>query len=734
MGTAKNRRKAKQAIAQDALLNLTWRVRQSLELQEILSVTVEELRAFLKTDRVKIYRFDEDGHGQVIAESVNTQHLPSLQNLHFPAGDIPSDSRELFIRDGLRIIVNVPAQQTILSKPNLPKGAACLDLTVEEVRQQSLSEALQRPVDPCHVEYLTRMGVKSSLAIPIMHQQKLWGLLISHHAKPKTFSESDLQVVQALADQLAIAISQAHLLEQARKKAKREEMVNQISTLLHLPLPIQEILQMTLEQIVQALAGAGGRLYLVPSSQRNTAELYTCGHQPQRLEGNYDFMLEESFFWQDLLNSPYITEKIAEPNQDSFVRRPPTCANYLSLSPLASKLQVVSDLYQEPGLLAMMPGFQSTQIRSLLSMPLHYGEQILGCLTLFRNEIETDIVWAGKFDPDQRQERVRESFTAWRQIKQGQAHQWSLEEQEFVRAIATHLTLAVMQRRLYQCEHEQRILVEMRNRELNIARTVAEEANRLKSDFLASTSHELRTPLASTLNYLTLLKQGFYDDPQELEEYINIAHQSASNLVAIINDILDIAKIEAGRMSVELEAIDLPALLTEQSNLFRAESRHKGIPLVLDCAVDRVSADVVKLRQILTNLLANAFKFTSKGEVRITAVCSSEISQQEPPRVLISVSDTGIGLDADTKDRLFEPFVQADGSIKRRYGGTGLGLTVCKRLVELMQGEIWLESAGVGQGLTVTFTLPCAPINLQFHPELEDREARENGGDRAPHP
>jgi signal transduction histidine kinase len=334
-------------------------------------------------------------------------------------------------------------------------------------------------------------------------------------------------------------------------------------------------------------------------------------------------------------------------------------------------------------------------------MPLQYGKQILGVLRIFRNEIDTDIVWAGRFDLDERNNRVRDSFEAWRELKQGIPREWTTEEVELVRSIGTHLTMAVMQNRLYQYEHEQRLLVEMRNRELNTARTVAEEASRLKSDFLASTSHELRTPLAATLNYLKLLQEGFYDNEEELKEYIQVAYQSAENLVAIINDVLDIAKIEAGRMTVNWETVKLRPLLEEQRNLFHLESRRKGIELIIECEVDSLYGDKMRLRQVLTNLLSNAFKFTDKGQVHLKV-----IERVGEPLVEISVSDSGIGIDISKRDILFEPFVQANGSVKRRYGGTGLGLAICKRLVELMGGQIWLESPGIGQGTTVTFTLP----------------------------
>jgi signal transduction histidine kinase len=281
--------------------------------------------------------------------------------------------------------------------------------------------------------------------------------------------------------------------------------------------------------------------------------------------------------------------------------------------------------------------------------------------------------------------------------------EWTDKEIDISSSVGTHLMMAVLQNRLYQCEHQQRVLVEMRNQELNKARTAAEEATRLKTDFLSSTSHELRTPLAAMLNYLKLLKEGFYDNEEELKEYINVAHDSAENLVAIINDVLDIAKIEAGRMTLNPEFIHLPSLLQEQQNLFRLESRQKEIPLVIECQVERVYADAMKLKQVLTNLIANAFKFTPSGEIRLQVV---QETVAESPRVKISVTDTGIGIEPHKQELLFEPFVQADGSVKRRYGGTGLGLTVCKRLVELMGGQIALKSLGKGKGTTVSFTLP----------------------------
>ncbi len=706
--------KSRKGLTKEALLyRMTNRIRQSLELETILTTTAAELRSFLETDRVKVYRFEPDGSGEVIAESIDGQRLPSLLGLHFPASDIPPHSREMFIKAKTRVIVSVPAQQITLN--NQGNVATTGDLTVEEVQQTKIEDILQRPVDPCHVEYLTNMGVQSSLVVPIFHGEKLWGLLAGHHATPKTFTDEDLLMVQLLADQVSVALDQSHLLSEARAKTRQETLINQISTLLHTPQQVGQILENVLKTLVKASGCSGGRLYIHSTDPTTATQIYTYGDQPQlflwgtqpqKSATGEALLLEAETFWQQLMRQPNLspnTNPVGPHDEDWQSLR----TEQLSVSAQLSNLNchIVPDLYQEPFLTAVAPTFRNTRIRSILVMPLWYGKQALGCLTLFRDEIDTEILWAGRLDPDDRNRRVRQSFEAWRELKLRQSPQWHPAEIELVQAVGSHLGMALMQNRLYQWERENRLLVEMRNRELDTARNIAEEANRMKSDFLSSTSHELRTPLASTLNYLKLLKEGFYDNEEELKEYIGVAYQSAENLVAIINDVLDIAKIEAGRMSVQMNQVDLRPLLSEQIRMFHVESRHKGIPLILECEVEQVYADQGKLKQILTNLLSNALKFTPIGEIRITAKKAAAMSDSGE-WVEIAVTDTGIGIDPNQRELLFEPFVQADGSIKRRYGGTGLGLAICKRLVELMGGRIFLESEGLGRGTNVRLQLP----------------------------
>ncbi|MGB7444484.1 MAG: ATP-binding protein [Coleofasciculaceae cyanobacterium] len=669
-GSNRSKDAAEMLVYGGLLHRITNRIRQSLELEDILSATVVEVRSLLRTDRVKIYRFHPDGSGQVVAESVDESCLPSLLGLNFPASDIPPQAREMYLKARQRSLVDVLAETITLSSFDTPPPTTG-ELTVEEVRQLPLRDIIERPVDPCHVKYLTAMGITSSLVVPIFHEQYLWGLLVSHHSHHPPFSEQDMQLVQPIADQLSIAIAQSTLLSQTRERVRQETTINQITSLLHSLRNIEEVLQLVLERIVEVIGGSGGRLYL-PATDISPVALYSCGTQPNLSVQEGVNFLEEDFFWQQLI----------QPLEES------------SLSADFSQLQVISDVYKEPQLESARAVFQPTQIRGMLAIPLQYNSsESLGCLTIFRNAVDREILWAGYWDHDERQERPRQSFEVWREEKKNQAPAWNQGDIELIQALAMHLAMTIMQNRLHQLEKH--------NLELKLARAAAEESSRMKSAFLASTSHELRTPLASTLNCLQIIKKGLYKNPEDFNKYIQLADKSAKNLVSIVNDVLDIAKIEAGHMSVDWEQVSLKFLLEEQRDLFSLESQQKDIPLIIECEVDQVYADQSKLRQILTNLLSNAFKFTETGEVRLKI--TQAVSQS---RVEFSVTDTGIGIEMQQKLLLLEPFVQEDGSIKRRYGGTGLGLSICKRFVELMGGQIWLDSLGKNQGTKVTFTLP----------------------------
>lgn len=446
MAHIKGTQTLEQAFAHEDLLNrITSRIRQSLDLKEILTTTVLETRLFLGTDRVKIYRFDPDGNGEVIAESVHGNRLPSLLGLHFPANDIPPHARELFVKARSRSIVDLASGQKTLNLLDCPETGKSLD--IEDIRYS--------PVDPCHVEYLSTMGVCSSLVVPILHHNQLWGLLISHHAEPRRFSEPELKVVQLLADQVSIAIAQSKLLSQARQQVYYEATINQISSLLHSPLKLTEIRQTVLAETVKALQGSGGRLYITDDTTGQPAQLYTCGVQPTLNR------IEESPFWQQIMSSKVVSTQDNDGDEQGvdvdawgLTAQLPVLSKAATYDRvLASKNGVpcpyiVTNLYQEPRLESLVSAFELTPIRTILIVPLQYRQQCVGYLSIFRNEIETETLWAGHRDRDERNLRPRLSFEAWREIKKGQAKEWSQDDIKLAQSLGTHLYVAIVQRRV----------------------------------------------------------------------------------------------------------------------------------------------------------------------------------------------------------------------------------------------------------------------------------------------
>ncbi|MBW4564673.1 MAG: GAF domain-containing protein [Mojavia pulchra JT2-VF2] len=413
------------SLDQESLLRrITNRIRRTLELEDIITTTTTEARSLLGTDRVMIYKFHGDRSGQVIAESIHENRLPSLLGLNFPADDIPPHARELFIKSRVRSVVNIETQQ-IGHSPL--RGLETGELISEEIHY--------RPVDPCHVEYLTAMGVKSSLVAPILHQDELWGLLVSHNSETHLVSESELEAVQMVVDQLSVAIAQSYLLTQAREKAEREAIINRIATLLH-SLPTI-VLQPAVEAAVAAFGGSGGRLCirnealnlqngkvsslaecLIPGS--DCIKLYTCGQQPVLPEQTIYPLIEQYNVWQEHYKS----------------------GEY--------DVWAISDIYQTPSLRTVQIAFQGTKIRSILMIPLQYRQQLVGYFSIFRNEIDTETLWAGQFDPDQRQLYPRLSFEVWRETKTAQVQQWTAEEVEMAREIGKHFASAIQQYELYQ--------------------------------------------------------------------------------------------------------------------------------------------------------------------------------------------------------------------------------------------------------------------------------------------
>ncbi len=245
----------------------------------------------------------------------------------------------------------------------------------------------------------------------------------------------------------------------------------------------------------------------------------------------------------------------------------------------------------------------------------------------------------------------------------------------------------------------------------------AQAANQLKSEFLATTSHELRTPLNGIIGCVRLVRDGCCDDREEEMQFLQQADEAAIHLLAIINDLLDISKIEAGKLSLAMELVDLRQVLQEVINLQTVHIQQKGLQLAAPDGQEPilVQAEPAKLKQVLLNVIGNAVKFTEKGQITIMTQlepAAADLNQDSISRVVVTVQDTGVGIDPAQQQKLFRPFVMVDGTTTRKFGGTGLGLAISRNLVELMGGSITLCSAGYDQGTTVAIALPVATVSL----------------------
>lgn len=485
---------------------ITQWIQSAKNLPELLAAIVEEVGDRLACDRVKIYQFNPDETGTVVAEWIRECYLPSLLGLTFPADDIPPDARELFTKTGARSIVNLADRQI---------GQSGIDQTAPD-------EIRYRPLSSCHAEYLAAMGVQSSLVVPILQASTLWGLFVIHHVEPRNLSEAEIHAVQMVVDLLTVAIRQFGLIEQAHAKADRESALNRISGLLHSLAEIE--LQKALETTVSAFNGSGGRLWVYAKSlavehsprdltlPSNCVRLFCCGSQPKIPETAAFALLEEYSVWKEQFRS----------EQDL--------------------IWVTADLYKESVFRNLQPAFRSSKIRGLLILPLWYRRQLLGYLTIFRDEINTEILWAGQVDPDQRQLYPRQSFEVWCESRRGQATPWTAGDLELACAIAQQFASAIQQYETHQ---------QLQALNANLELQVQERTARLQQ---ATEQQQVLFNVVTNMRKSLQLETIFATVTQELRRSLNV------DRVCIYQFQLN-SEYKTGRIIAEDVAAEFPAAL-----------------------------------------------------------------------------------------------------------------------------------------------------------------------------
>ena len=412
-----------QLIQQGLLLQqITNPLNGSLDLQEIFNTIVRQVHSFLQVDRVKLYCFEADCSGTVIAESVRLERLPSLLGLHFPASDIPPRARELFINARQRVIVDVASKRKVLNSTGIDGH--------DDIRYA--------PVDPCHIQYLLSMGVLSSLSVPIFHQQQFWGLLAIHHSESRHFSEHELQTVQLWASQVSVALSQIALIAKAQQQAQREALVHHISQFFSAVQAPAELWPMILQESVAALKADGGRLYITADATGTPAQVYTCGLQPQ---GD---RLEETPAWHQFIREASPHTQVSEGELQACVLQDKTGCDAAPVTEPQATPHIILQTTAELQIPILAAAFADSAIQSMMVVPLQSQDQVVGYLTCFRQAQTIEISWAGQQPPDPRRQRPRESFQAWLETRQ-EVPAWNLEEIRLAQQLGLQLYMAIVQ-------------------------------------------------------------------------------------------------------------------------------------------------------------------------------------------------------------------------------------------------------------------------------------------------
>jgi two-component system, chemotaxis family, sensor kinase Cph1 len=598
---------------------------QTSGLQDFCKIIVREVRNVTGFDRVMLYRFDTDGHGEVVAED-KTEDLEPYLGLHFPESDIPGSARKMFLSNWIRVIPDANAEPVELYPSINPQTQQPTDLT----------HSILRSPYPCHLDYLHNMGVGASLTISLMKDQKLWGLIACHHRTPLYVPYELRKACEFLGRVIFAEIS------------TREEEADYTYRM-----KLAQVHSALIAQMSQADHFIDGLLQYQP----NLLDLVDAKGAAICFNGH----------WQTVGRTPAEEE-----------------LNYLVQWLTKSVNQEVFSTHSLPQLYSDAQRFKDVA-SGLLAIQISKRSYVLW----FRPEVIQAVNWGG--DPNHAYELQhlgeqlrlcpRKSFALWKQTVQLTSLPWKSVET----LAAVELRKAIVNVVLRQAE------------ELAILAQDLERSNAELKKFAYVASHDLQEPLNQVANYVQLLELRYNDKlDQDAQEFIDFAVEGVSLMQTLIDDVLVYSKVDL--KGVEWELTEVESSLHRALGNLRGRIAEAGAVITHD-PLPTIVADGTQLMQLFQNLIANAIKFQCP---------------QEPPRIhigvqrqdeawLFSVQDNGIGLDPQFGDRIFVIFQRLH--TRDEYPGSGMGLAICKKIVECHRGQIWVEST-LGQGATFYFTIP----------------------------
>lgn len=575
---------------------------------------------------------------------------------------------EWFVYHSGTAVARLDADAAGLSSDLLP-DLVWETMDVEVIQDAQTDERVLNWDNQQRLQAYQAANIRSSLIVPLFYQMELMAVLALHQFdRPRRWEDHEVQLVITVADQAALALSQARAYEQVRALAKREALVNTITTAIRSSLDPQNIFAAITQQLGQALQVDGCAL-----------SLWTEDDEYVQCVGLYDttrdtVAVEQGFNNPEVVGNPLgagTASASASVNARAWVFAHPSLpqslvpirGNPVLLEVMVSKEAVaIEDLNDRPDLNVTELQVRSPA-RALLVVPLLSEGKIIGSISLRQNR---------------------------------NTRRWNLSDIDLAQIVATQAALAVQQSRLYQTTRQQaeRLL----------------EADRLKTEFFQNISHEFRTPLTLTIGPLESACNRKEDLPYEQAV---IALRNSRRLLRLVNQLLDLQRLDAGRMQPSFRPCDLVGFCYSTAESFRAYCEKKGLHLITqlqDCPL--LYLDIERFDKVIYNLLSNAVKFTPEGGTITLTVAPAGA------HCLLQVKDTGIGIRTEQIPYLFERFHQAEGSASRSYEGSGLGLALVKELVELHGGQISVESV-YGEGTTFSVWLHFGSTHLPAERVLE---------------